>query len=295
MPELVEVAGVGVGTGNLKVPGNLHVAGDIRAGFRVSAGGNLEVDGIVESSFVEAGGEIHVHGGFAGGGKGKIAAGGDVHVKFAQQAVIETPANVFIGETAMYCTIRAGKKVVVSGSGVLLGGCVRAGERIEAVQIGSPAVVPTEVEVGIDPRVGEKLRDSRERLESLETRHRLEMENIQFALSRLGVQFPDPKAHNLSKMMYLVESLQGQNDEKAQVALMFLDVLPLMEQMAVIRHQLRSVGESPTYFPGAAIVASRCAYPGVTLKIGDQSMVLSQEYEQVRFTVRDNTIRVESQ
>lgn len=295
MPELMKVPSVGVGTGDLRAPAHLHVAGDVQAGYQVVAGGNLEVDGIVESSFLEAGGEIRIHGGFAGGGKGKIVAGGDVHVKFAQQALIETPGSVFLEEAAMYCTIRAGKKVAVAGSGVLLGGCVRAGERIEAAQIGSTAVVPTEIEVGTNPQVREKLQSLRERLESLGTRHRMEMESIHFALNRLGVQFPDPRAHNLSKMMYLVESLCGPSDEKAQVALMFLDILPLMEQMGVIRHQLRKLSESSTKFPEAAIVVSRRAYPGVTLTIGDLSMVLTQEYDQVRFTVRDNTIRVEAQ
>ncbi|MBR1893039.1 MAG: DUF342 domain-containing protein, partial [Lachnospiraceae bacterium] len=73
---VLEMQDIGPATGNIEnFQGNLLIKGNVMAGFKVSATGDIEVKGVIESADVEAGGQIIVAKGINGSGHATIKAG----------------------------------------------------------------------------------------------------------------------------------------------------------------------------------------------------------------------------
>lgn len=156
---------VDLSIGNIDFVGNVLVKGDVHEGFRIKAEGNVEVKGRVSAAHIEAGNEVIIHSGFIGKDKGKIKAKGDVKVRFVENGKIESRGNVFVAEAAMHSYIFAGQSInVKEGKGLLVGGESRASAKIEAKIVGSSLATKTLLEVGIDPKIRDEIKELQEEI-----------------------------------------------------------------------------------------------------------------------------------
>src|SRR2546423_13449308 len=81
--EFYQVPGdVDYASGNIAFPKSVQVRGDVKAGFAVEAGGDVEIEGLVEDCSVKAKGKLLVKGGFTGQGKGMVQAGGGISLGY---------------------------------------------------------------------------------------------------------------------------------------------------------------------------------------------------------------------
>lgn len=160
-------ANVDNSTGDISFIGNVVVKGNVITGFSINAGGNVEVHGVVEGAAIRAEGDIILHRGMQGMGKGVLIAGGNVVAKYIENSSVSATGDVQC-EAVMHSNIRCGGSLEVNGKkGLLVGGVVKAGKEVVAKVIGSPMATITEIEVGIDPTILERYKSIKQELTEL--------------------------------------------------------------------------------------------------------------------------------
>ena len=88
------VKDVDMSTGNIVYDGSVEITGSVAANMEVKAGGNVVINGGVESARIIAGGNIIIAKGMNGTGKGYLRAGGDIMVKFLENTRVVTGVGV---------------------------------------------------------------------------------------------------------------------------------------------------------------------------------------------------------
>jgi len=138
-------------TGNLNMQGALEITGWVRAGFHVSATGDLVIRGGIEPARVHTGASLAVSAGIVGGGDASVEAANNVTAQYIENAQVNAGGDITVESGIINSHVVAeGRVTAIRGNGSIIGGVVHATQGIEAKQVGSPAGVPTTVEVGID-------------------------------------------------------------------------------------------------------------------------------------------------
>ncbi len=150
-------------SGNIDFNGSVEVKRDVLSGFKIKATGDIVVRGVVEAAEIEAGGNIDILGGFQGGGRGKLKAGGDISLRFANDGHIEADNDVFIQSQLQNCEVIAGNKIRVEGGrGTIVGGRARAENGIVSSNLGSKMGVQTIIQIGMDRELPDRIEAARE-------------------------------------------------------------------------------------------------------------------------------------
>lgn len=176
---------VNVKTGDIKFVGTVVIKGNVEEGYKVEAT-NIEVNGIVDKSRLEATGNIIVRQGIFGKGEGYIKAGKSLWATFINETTVEVEENVTVYDSIVNSNVTAMKNIVVRGKKAqIIGGHLLATEEICAKKIGSPGGgTETILEVGIDPRAKKRL----DELQALQSKATKEYENCDLDMQNLEQQ-----------------------------------------------------------------------------------------------------------
>lgn len=264
---VLEVANVDVSTGDIKYDGNLLVSGNITTGYKVEVTGDVEVKGVIEAALVSAGGQVTVAKGINGMEKGRIRAGQSVIAKYINSAKVEA-GGIIQTELVLNSKISAKDSIIVEGrKGNITGGVARAGNRIEARNIGSDMGADTTVEVGIDPTIKARQAKLIKENEILHATLARTEPVLLAALDRVkrGDRLP---ADQMKKMQELNRAIQTQKDTLQH------NILEL-EQM-----ELDSDDNENTV---AEVVISGVAFAGTHIVVSDSSLTLKKDYHYCRF------------
>ena len=121
-------------SGDLRMEGSLLVKGDVTRRFDVRATGDVEIAGSVESGTVYSGGNVTVRGGVRGGDAGIVSAEGALSVRHAEGATLVCGGTLQV-EDAMGSELR-GRRIVVTRR--LRGGVACSEESLVVAEAGSP-------------------------------------------------------------------------------------------------------------------------------------------------------------
>ncbi|MCA9412065.1 MAG: DUF342 domain-containing protein [Candidatus Omnitrophica bacterium] len=162
--EIFHVSGdVSYKSGNIDFNGSVDISRDVLSGFKVKATGDVVIRGVVEAAEIEAEGNIEILGGFQGGGRGKLLAGGDIKLRFANDGHIEAGNDVVVQSQLQNCEVIARNQVrVEGGKGTIVGGRVRAENGIVTTNLGSKMGVKTTIQIGMDRDLPDKIEAARE-------------------------------------------------------------------------------------------------------------------------------------
>ena len=136
-------------SGNINFVGSVIIRGNVPTGYRVEADGDIHIYGLVEASYIKAGGNVTITEGISGLKKGEIYAAGDVNIGYINQAKIESGNNINVQNSIMHSECVA-KEHIYCHSGSIIGGTCSAGVTIEANEIGNKMDTKTEVSIGVD-------------------------------------------------------------------------------------------------------------------------------------------------
>jgi uncharacterized protein (DUF342 family) len=155
---------VDMGSGNVNFPGIVRVRGSVRAGFRVLAAGDIEVEETVDAAVLASESAILIGQGIKGDGKAILRAKTTIVAPFAEQAVLLATENVHLKGACLRCRVTCnGKLLLDSEKGNLVGGVVRTRQGIVVQNLGSPAGIRTLVFFGQDFMVKDQIdREERE-------------------------------------------------------------------------------------------------------------------------------------
>lgn len=254
------MADVDNSTGNIKFIGNVVVRGNVLSGFEIEAGGNIEVNGVVEGAILKAGGNIILRRGMHGIEKGMLIAGGDIVSKYIERAKAQAGGNIF-AEAIMHSDIQCGNKLELGGrKGLLVGGSARVGNLIELKSLGSPMYTSTIVEVGVDPYIRERFKILKNELAEMEEAH-LKASQAVALLNKLNEagQLTQEKRELLAKStrskFYYQKRIKETNDEMAQ-----------------IQQKIQSG-------INGRIKVYNSVYPGVKVSIGNSTIYIKEEVQ----------------
>lgn len=149
---------VDASTGDIVYEGNVTVKGNVRTGYKITAKGDIIIEGVVEGAVLEAKGQIILKRGIQGMNKGILKAGGSIVSKFIESASV-TAGGFITTEAIMHSYVSAQGDITVNGRrSFITGGEIRSTSMIHAKLAGSTMGTPTVLEVGVDPALVEEYR-----------------------------------------------------------------------------------------------------------------------------------------
>ncbi len=140
---------VGISTGNIEFSGDIIVNGSVNSGFSVkSTEGNVVINGIVDGAIIEADGDLTINGGIQGQNEADIKVGGDLVVKFINEAKVYCRGTIS-ADAIMHSTVICDNAIILNGKrGSLIGGEVYARFALQAKAIGTEMGTLTHVSLG---------------------------------------------------------------------------------------------------------------------------------------------------
>ncbi|GHV08034.1 hypothetical protein FACS1894217_09850 [Clostridia bacterium] len=245
-------------TGNINFVGNVNISGSVLAGFVVKADGNINVSGTVESATLIAGGNIIVNGGFNGGQKGELVAGGMVRCKYIQGGRVTAAGNVE-SQVLMQSVVQTGDSVRLTGQrSTILGGRVTANNSVECDIIGHHTnPVSTIIEVGSDPALSARRIALQKELVALRKTHDSVGQIVKAFEMFEETRGPLPPDRQ-EVLMRSRHTLRTNNEQ----------ILSLEQENEEIRLKLANEGYG-------TIIARTGIYPGVQIIIGPEHQLVT--------------------
>jgi uncharacterized protein len=272
-PVLVIQGDVDYSVGNINFKGSVKILGSVVSGFSVKATENIEIEGVVEDCFIEAGSDVSVKGGVLGADKGSIKAGRDVHMAFIENCYVEAARNVFVGDM-LNSEISAGDTIdVILGKGRVFGGKLSARNLIATNILGSGAADKTQVTVGYEPKTMAKLKNLKEVLSKVEYTH-----------------------EEIKKHIGGLEELKEVNALPEEKKTLYMRLVATEEElghtMEELKGEITMLEATMTKAVQPLIKIRKTCYPNVRIKIGKLVFDCFEEYNSAVFYEEEEKIKV---
>lgn len=152
-------------TGNVNFDGCIYIKGDVGRGTFVSATEDIVVDGAVEASYIQCGGNLLVRQGANGMGEGVIKAEKNVEGKYFEAVKVIAGKDIH-ANYCLNCDLQADSKIIISGNkGVLAGGTAQAVKGMQVYHVGNRVQIATTIRLGITEKMLQEQRDLDEKIE----------------------------------------------------------------------------------------------------------------------------------
>lgn len=257
-------ADVDTTTGDIEYEGNVLVKGNVKSGFKISTKGDIIVEGVVEGAQLYAGGQIILKRGIHGMNKGLLKAEGNIITKFIESATVSTNGYIET-ESILHSTVSARTEVRVGGKKAFItGGMVRAGNVVEAGNIGSEMGGDTRIEVGVEPNVKERYNKLQKEIQQLDK----EIEQIR------------PILRNFAEKMARQESISPEKQQKIQ--LLAKELKEKQKHMTAMREEFEALHERLLMSKDAKIKVRGTIYAGVSVSVADIGINIKTNYSHSR-------------
>ena len=232
--------------------------------------------GNVGKSELDAEGDVIVHQGITGKGKGLVKSGKGVWSKFIENAHIEAGEVVIASDGIINSNVSANQRIICQGKrATIVGGRLRAAEEIHAKTLGSVAGSETVLEVGFDPK-------SKERLVSLNTR----LEEIREEIEHIKQDMLTIKKLKDKKNKLPAEKLEYLKDISGKRKNLEDEELEKQSELEQVQQYLSSLKVK------GRISAAERVFTGVILNIKDATLPVRSEYKSVTFINEEDQIKV---
>lgn len=156
-------------TGHVNYEGSIVISGNVGPGMRVIAGGDVTVNGYVDSAFVQAEGNVTITKGVIGqqsehqehddqqsegnpDHSTQVIAKGSIWVSYSQYATLRAAKGLIVDKQLTHCHVVTEGTLCLGGEGKeargkLIGGTVETNTHMYAGQIGAPAGTKTHIHI----------------------------------------------------------------------------------------------------------------------------------------------------
>ncbi len=252
-------------TGDIDYDGNIRIKGNVLAGFKVTATGNITVDGVVEGAELNAGGNIILQRGIQGMNKGILNAGGDIAATFIENSIVKAGGDIDT-DAILHSKVTARGNIEVHGkNGYLMGGVVRAGSCLEAKIIGSEMGTTTVVGVGTDPELV------------------VHIENLKTQILKSNQD--KQKLTQIVTMLRKKQEAEGKLDaQKTEMLQKSVKSMMLLEQSIIeLRNEYKSESQLIHEDADARVKITGSIYPGTKIEIGDASLFIRDRNDHCQY------------
>lgn len=233
-------------TGHINFPGDVSIAGSVRTGFKVTAGEQLTVSGLVEVADIACGKDLKLPTGMAGNHKATLAVGGHAHVGYLEAVSGAVTESLTAEREVVDCNLiiggdfNAGGATVFGGELAITGSCI-------IKTLGSEAGKATTLLLADVPLLQLSRKEAIKSIEQIDAKLKVLLE--QQRLIKLNPRPTAPEKERLTEFAYEIDELQRERKPKA-------DALAEIERIFKSKRRLD-------------VQVTKAICPGVTLKIGD--------------------------
>lgn len=140
--------------GNINTTSAVVIKGDVKSGFSCKTTGSLIVEGVIEDAYIEVGESLVCSSGIISGSS-KIIVKDSIKTKYIYERDCEC-TNVYTQGMILNSTIYASNEIIAHK---IVGGHVMARNKIISTEIGNEKYTKTIVEVGVNYKVVEKMKE----------------------------------------------------------------------------------------------------------------------------------------
>lgn len=272
---VLEVVNVDNSTGNIDYEGDVLVTGNVLAGFRVKAAGSIEIRGVVEGAYVQAGRDITIVRGVQGMNKAQIISGGDIVAKFIESAENVVAEGDLKTDSLLHSKLSVKGNIRAEGkNGLIVGGDVRSIHGIMAKTIGNEMGTTTVVGVGADPSLKKEMDQLKKDIVT-ENENKNKLTQIVTALRKLqeatGSLEPDK-----------LEMLQ-----KTTRNMVMLD-----QKIKTMRTRLDEASQLIVDDENARIKVTKSVFPGTKMIFGDLPFLLKDRADHCQFAKKGAEVKM---
>ena len=265
-------------TGNLIMDdGSRGIKGWVQPGFTVRASGEIHIGGGVEKAIVEAGAGLFVNGGILGSDEDKVFSGGDLTAIFMENATVHARGDIILRDDMRNCIASTGSTIdVTGGKGHIVGGSVKALKKITANEIGSMAGVKTNITLGVDQELNDRIDAASKRLEQFKN----EREKIDKVLK----VYSSGSKPITDSVRSILEKLITQRQLSA----------PMEKKLIEYRQNLIEKYEaSKSHRP--TLIVNKTVHPGTRITIGGNILEIDETISgKIKFFLNSKTQMIES-
>lgn len=246
-------------TGNIDYQGNVTIKGNVKGGFSVVARGDVIVEGVVEDSVIQAGGQIIVKRGIHGMTKGILKASGNVICKFIENATVISGGYIET-ESILHSKVAANSEVRVNGrKGFITGGVISAGNLVEAQTIGSSLGANTRIEVGVDPEKKSRFTELQQFIQQTNKA----IDQLKPILLTYGEKMAKGEALSKEKIKYVEQLAQAMKTKETEVK--------------NVQEEYNQLHALMLHNSNAKVRVSKTIYAGVVVSISEVSLTLQED------------------
>ena len=242
---------VDVSSGNIDFIGDIMVKGNVMEGFSVTSKKNVTIFGTVTNGTVTADGDITVK---LGSINSKLRSEkGSIKLDFCQNSSVWAACNVeassFVGGD-----VYAGKKLIASGKGILVGGKYTALEDISASVIGSESYAKTMITLGNNAVLSEEMEGHKHKIAELEDKLD-QLGKIVTTLSEMAkVSKLSPEREQMK-----VEAMRSRFKMQGEIKRLNARIAEI--ETTLERKQNLSISCKKAFYPGVTLRINSYVYP----------------------------------
>jgi len=165
--DVLELDGVGYGTGNLTFPGSVVIKGVVSDGFRLVAGGQITVKGPLDASEVMCHGDLSCEGGIIGKKPGLVRVGGSVKALYLEHCQLEALGAISVTKALLHARVFTNSDLTLDEGGRIVASTVWVKGTVTCSQLGGENG-PTKVVAGTDFVIQRKMETIRNKYRALE-------------------------------------------------------------------------------------------------------------------------------
>ncbi|HWR39432.1 MAG TPA: FapA family protein [Patescibacteria group bacterium] len=269
---VIEIKGdVDFSSGNVDFSGSVVVRGSVNTGFSVKAEGSVDVFGNVIGGTVEAQ-AITVRAGIQG--RSVIRASQQVIAKFIENSSVHC-GDAVVNDVILHGQVIAERRVVVSGRrGIIAGGQVVAGEEIKAMVLGTTSGVQTKITVGQKPLLRDEYFQLMKDIQQMETQEEENSKSLTL-LNAMDLRTMSPQKQELRNKLSASQYYHQQ-------------------QIKDMRNRVHEIEIAFEEMSGATVKATKSAYPGVVITIGNQIEPVREVMKGTLFCVENGVLKMEA-
>lgn len=247
-------------TGHINYKKTVVIIGDIKAGFNVTCGGDLQVNGAIEDCRISVGGNVLCRYGFVGQGKGNIDAKGDVNLGFLKNQRVTTTKNITIAKEALNCDLLSGGSISIHGRPLsVAGGIVKAKIGITVYSVGNKTGIRTLCETGFDYKKMEELEKIENQLKNIVKHYNTRIEKFKRyqKLANSKRKLSPKEEASLKEQASILKQIKQRLDKmKKRKKEISTKIHPLQDAFIKIEHS---------------------AFPGTLFRFGERHHLLKEE------------------
>jgi len=265
---------VDASVGNIHFNGTVLVNGEVGDGYEIHAGHDIILAMSVGPVILEAKGNVRINGGILGSQKGLIKAGGDVELKFIQDAQVSAGGTIMVDEYIRGGQVSAaGPLIVKNPHGGISSSTVSSETWIYAHSIGSQqAPVPVWLIVGHDP--------------GLSKRKEGYVEDIYTSVKDFLKLYT-----SLVKLRRLKQKYELSKDHEALYAKILSAMNRLRTHMVATDDEVMKITDKIQQVYGGFIYVEGTVYEGTTIQIGNASLHIDTPRTATQFSLMNGQLK----